>query len=390
MLKVLLIFGFLAAGIVPLSAAQDKTENLQSDIDLLAEGTIKRNSLPSLQIAIGYKGDVVFEKAYGHSDLAAKKLATTNTLYRTASISKWLTGTATMRLVEEGAVDLDSPIQTYCPQFPEKPWPITTRQLLSHTSGIRHYAFLNGARHRAATDEEYEKVEAWAKRIEDSYTTRYTDVIAPLGPFKDDPLRFEPGTRHQYTSFGYRVLGCVLRGAADKPYNTIMREFIFEPAGMSSTTVDDSAKALEARATYYQFDSTGKPVFAPERDVSENLPAGGHLSTATDIVKFSQAFDQGALVNASTIELMSSLPRNNDGEEINAGYGHGVDFMGAFPGSLGHGGFQEGTTTLVILLPETDVSIAVFTNVSGWQNVNGFTKQVLEAFEKNLERDTLN
>ncbi len=62
------------------------------------------------------------------------------TVYRTASIAKPMTATAVMLLAEQGKLDLDAPIQKYCAAFPEKPWPVTARQLLGHLGGVRHYA----------------------------------------------------------------------------------------------------------------------------------------------------------------------------------------------------------------------------------------------------------
>ncbi len=377
--KVFSIFIVVFVAATTLFANLANAQSWQESINDFANGVVTRNKLPSIQIAVGHQDQIIFENAYGVSDLETMKPASINTQYRTASISKWLTGTATMRLVENGAIDLNTPIQSYCPEYPEKPWPITTRQLLSHTAGIRHYVDFNGARHRAKTDEELNEIEAWIAKLEESYQTRYTDVIAPLDAFKNDDLIYEPGTRHRYTSFGYRVLGCVIRGAVNMPYRDVMQKYIFGPTGMSKTVAEDVDVLPADTATFYQFNGDGHPEPASPRDVSENLPAGGHLSTASDLVRFAIAFDNEKLVNNSSIALMSSLPKDNNDDDIGyAGYGHGVDFMGAFPGSLGHGGTQEGTTTLIILLPEESLSIAVMTNISGWRNINGFTQQILE------------
>lgn len=332
----------------------------ETQIDRLAAKEIKRTGIPSLQIAIGHKGDVIFEKAYGYANIEEKIPATHKTQYRTASISKWFTGTATMKLVDDGLIDISAPIQNYCPEYPEKKWEITTRHLLSHTAGVRHYK---------------------EGQAEAPSTVHYTDVIGPLESFKNDPLIFETGMGWAYSSHGFRVLGCVIKGASQTSYNDYLEQTIFGPAKMSSTMPDDMTNPSTQRAAGYELARRKKLKPALKRDLSENLPAGGHLSTASDLIRFSQSFDQGNLVSSTSMDLMSSLPTAKNGKTIEAGYGHGVDFMGAFEGSIGHGGRQEGATTLVVLLPEEDLSIAVMTNARGWRNTNGFTQKVLDELD---------
>ena len=161
-----------------------------------------------------------------------------------------------------------------------------------------------------------------------------------------------------------------------------MQALVFGPAAMARTRDDDSIAEILNRAALYYLVRKGKLKPATSRDVSENLPAGGHLSTASDLAKFAQAYDTGILVSPSSVALMSSLPKAKNGEILEVGYGHGVDFMGAFPGSLGHGGRQAGTTTLLILLPARDISIAVMTNASGWGDINGFTQKILNIYDQ--------
>lgn len=339
--------------------AKDKMD-WETRIDRLAAKEIKRTGIPSLQVAIGHEGKVIFEKAYGYSNVEKKISATIQTQYRTASISKWFTGTAAMKLVDDGLIDLSAPIQTYCPEYPEKKWEITTRHLLSHTAGVRHYK---------------------EGEAETPSTKHYTDVIGPLASFKNDPLTYEPGMGWAYSSHGFRLLGCVVKGASQKRYNDYLEEAVFSPAQMNSTMADDMTAPSAERASGYELGRRKKLKSAPIRDISENLPAGGHLSTASDLVRFSQSYDQGTLVSKASVDLMSSLPVAKTGKVIEAGYGHGVDFMGAFEGSLGHGGRQEGTTTLLVLLPDQDLSVAVLTNARGWGNSNEFTQKVLDAVE---------
>ena len=130
------------------------------------------------------------------------------TVYRLASISKPITATAVMQLVERGRVDLDAPVWKYVPAFPVKPWPVTVRQLLCHQSGVRHY-----------------------RGDEISSTRHYVDLTEPLKIFKDDPLLFEPGTRTSYTTYGYNLLGAVVEAASGMKFADYLEANIFRPAG---------------------------------------------------------------------------------------------------------------------------------------------------------------
>lgn len=95
-----------------------------------------------------------------------------------------------MQLMQSGRIDLDAPVQRYCPAFPEKPWPVTARHLLGHTSGTRH-----------PTDPE------------DEQTRRYAGIGDALPLFAADRLLHQPGARSSYSTFGYMVLGCAIEGA---------------------------------------------------------------------------------------------------------------------------------------------------------------------------------
>lgn len=361
-----------------------------------AREELTQSGTPSLQIAVAHNGEIIFEGAYGLADVENDVAATPDTRYRTASISKWMTATAAMRLVEQGKLDLDKPVQTYCPEYPEKRWTITVRNLLTHTSGIRHYADYDGELSLASSDAERAEIERRRYRDELGEFTRYTDLVAPLENFKDDPLMFEPGTDWQYTSFGYRVLGCVLEGASRRPYRAIMRDDIFGPANMTGTVDDDAWEIVPHRAAGYRL-IDGEPLRrADMRDVSENLPAGGHLTTATDLVSFALAFDSTQLVSEETISLMSrpfhkivgqmaGPPTWRDAIPSEGKYGYGVMF---FPNGkeawLGHSGQQAGASTIVMLSPDEGLAIAVLTNVKGWRGYISFTSTIQQIVERGV------
>ncbi len=337
---------------MPASAAAQIAE-----ISRIANETLEKNQVPGLSIAIAKEGQI-WSAAFGKADLENGVPATVESMFRTASIVKWMTATAAMRLVERGELDLDAPIQRYCPQFPAKAQPISSRQLLTHTSGIRHGRGSNGE--PTETSEQRAALDRLVQLERATQYTAYTDVVTPLETFKNDPLLFAPGTGVRYSSLGYRVLGCVIEGAAHKPYRTVMRELVFVPAGMTSIREDDAAAIVPRRVQGYTLSPEKTLLRADFRDVSENLPAGGYLSTARDLVLFALAFRSDALVRKTTREQMLMQPRFTDGTPVpnpmgTPGYHYGLGIMvdprDAQPAWF-HTGGQSGVLDVADVLPE--------------------------------------
>jgi len=366
-----------------------------AEIEEAIQTEIDGSGIPSIQLAIGRNGHIIFSGAFGFADVENDIPATPQTKYRSASISKWLTATAAMRLAEQGNLDLDESIEAYCPQFPQKRWPITARQLLTHTSGVRHYADYEAELSNAETADERAEIERRRLQDELSTYTRYTEVMATLDSFKDDPLAFEPGTSWLYSSFGYRLLACVIEGASGQTYRMFLNKEILQPLGMASTVPDDAWTITPHRADGYRLDR-GEPLRrADMRDVSENLPAGGHLTTATDLIAFAHAFQSGTLVSPKSASLMiEGLSNDSDTTDnftswrhaIPSGDKYGYGIM-SFPNEsnlwIGHTGRQAGASSIVILIPDEDISIAILTNVKGWGGYLSFARQIQSIVEHN-------
>lgn len=358
-------------------AAPSQVGELREKIEAAARDEITNSGVPSLQIAVAHGRTLIFNDAFGLADVENNVPATNDTKYRSASIDKWLTATAAFRLVEKGQMDLDIPIQEYCPEFPQKKWPITARNLLTHTSGIRHNLDFPKLIAEASTDHERTRLENMQIVEQLGEYTRYTDVVTPLDNFANDDLLFEPGTDYSYTSFGYRVLGCVMQGAAGRPFRNIMESEVFTPSSMTDIVDDDAWAIVPGRASGYFLKNDGSVLRAAFRDVSENLPAGGHLATAADLISFVHAFNSGDLVSAETRSLMITAPVFAGSEPFEPGYAYGIELVNSDIGKwIGHTGSQSGATALVVYFPADDISVAIMTNVYGWRGVNEFTSKI--------------
>lgn len=300
--------------------------------------------VPGFSVAVVQNGHVVMTEGYGLADIENNVQAGADTVYRIASLSKSITASAVMKLVQAGKIDLDAPIQKYRPAFPPKPWPITARELISHQSGIRDY-----------------------RNDEETINTRhYTSINEALTQFANDPLDFEPGTKMHYTSYGYIVLGCVIEGASGTTYDRYMREAVFGPAQMPATRLDDVFAIIPHRARGYGLSSNGELQNAVFVDASNKPPGSGINSTARDMGNFVTALYGAKLVTQSTLEQMLRPARTHDGKETIYGIGF---FLGGPIGSYkglkeaGHGGDQQGFSSILYLLPEKQFGVVILSNM---------------------------
>src|ERR1700730_12018605 len=123
----------LLAYLLAASCAVAQTGKLSAEKQAKIESTISNfmaaSKSPGISAAVVQDGKFVWSAGFGMADLENSVPATSQTVYRLGSISKSITATAVMELWEHGKLDLDFPVQKYCPSFPQKPWPITTRAL---------------------------------------------------------------------------------------------------------------------------------------------------------------------------------------------------------------------------------------------------------------------
>src|SRR6188472_2307232 len=102
------------------------------------DGLVTQN-LPGLSVAVGVGGDIVWAEGFGWADMEKRVPVAPGMRFRIGHTSKALTSAAVGLLLEQGRLHLEEEIQTYVPEFPRKPWPVTLRQLMGHVAGVRHY-----------------------------------------------------------------------------------------------------------------------------------------------------------------------------------------------------------------------------------------------------------
>lgn len=321
----------------PLSAAS--AEDV-AGVRARIQAWMAERNLPGVSVAVGVEGVVVWAEGFGWADLEQGVPVTPQTRFRIGSASKGLTSAAVGLLYERGVLDLDLPVRTYVPTFPEKEWPVSTRQLMGHVAGVRHY------------------------EVDEAYSARHFDtVVDALGVFASDPLLFEPGSQYAYSSYGWNLVGAAVEGAAGEPFLDFMRHEVFAPLGMRETVPDDVSRIIPDRARFYVRDSDG--LLRNERfvDQSNKWPSGGFLSTPSDLVRFGFAMMDGDLLDPETVEVLWTPLRLTTGDVAASALGWAVaELRGrrvvASPGS------SIGGNTAFVLFPDQGVVLTVMSNVT--------------------------
>jgi serine beta-lactamase-like protein LACTB len=334
---------FLAAPLLAQtgSIARAKREQLEAAITRF----MAANSTPGVSVAVVENGVAEWSAGFGSADLENRVRATSQTLYRLGSISKPITATAALLLWQQGMLDLDAPLQKVCPQFPEKEAPITTRELLGHLGGIRHY--------KSASQDDPEI----------GNTRHFMNPIqAGIDFFKNDPLVSKPGAEFHYSTQGYTLVGCAIEGASGENYADYVRDHVLVPAGMAHTVVDDRFAIIPFRARLYSKDSSGAITNADFLDSSYKIPGGGWLSSADDVAQFEVAILNDRLVTRSTRNVMWTPLKTADGKEDDYGLGWRIGkALGAL--DVQHAGSQQGTSTFFMIVPERRAGVVVLINV---------------------------
>jgi CubicO group peptidase (beta-lactamase class C family) len=326
-------------------------------IDAVVAAEQARQKIPGLSVAVAVGNRLVYSRGFGVADLEHGVPVKPSTAFRTASIAKSLTAAAAMALVEAGRLDLDAPVRTYCPAWPETHPPVTTRQLLGHLGGVRHYT----------------------KRGESTGKAHYFTLEDSLDLFKSDPLLHPPGSRYAYSTYGFSVVGCAIEGASGRTYEAFVRERVFGPAGMERTRLDRVYEIVPDRARGYQVltqealdtlppsmravAKAGAVYNADLHDTSMKVPGGGLLSTAEDLVRFGIALNTGTILKKDTIERMWTEQRTADGTGTGYGLGFGVQPPQDGVRRVSHSGNQAGAASFLVLLPEVGVAYAIMTNL---------------------------
>jgi CubicO group peptidase (beta-lactamase class C family) len=342
-------------------------EAVIADFEARLSRDVRADNVGSIAAGIVVGAEVIWAKAFGLKDRDRAVPADAHNLYRIGSISKSVTAVLMMVLLQQGVIALDDPVIKYLPEFQglggavAEASSITLRQLASHTSGLNREPQLAGA---AAGP-----IAAWEEKVIASIPTT--------------TLSGKPGSQYAYSNIGYGILGLALSRAARQPFMDLVQRYVFQPAGMTSSTFIIQAP-LDARLSIgYQNGRDGR--ISAETPALEHagrgykVPNGGVYSTVHDLSRFigivSGALGDAVLIESSRATLMTKQTPGN-------GQAYGLGFMLRTDDNgnrfVYHGGSVAGYTAFLMFNPDTRIGVVLLRNyASGATNLQSVAQSVV-------------
>jgi CubicO group peptidase (beta-lactamase class C family) len=325
---------------------------LQTRLDRLRD----RYGIPGISVAIVMPDGSTWRGVSGSADIAAGRPVTPDTSFAIASVSKTFTSALVMALVEEGKIQLDSPVRRYLPNLKKVSSKILVSQLLDHTSGLRDYFFHASIDHALLTKPD----RRWSA----------ADALRYVGK-----AYFKPGAGWHYSNTNYLVLGLLAEAVGHEPLGTQIRKRFLEPLELDRTWYQPGEAGRKDVAHGYRFTSlsrNAKPIdlsgsggIVPFTSVITAAGgAGGIASDARDLALWVRALYGGHVLAPATVERMTDVTATA-AYKATVPYGLGVQVI-QIDGrrTFGHSGRLLGFRSAVRYLPDGGVSIAVLTNQS--------------------------
>jgi CubicO group peptidase (beta-lactamase class C family) len=337
------VLGALGSTALPLGA-QGPDPRFDAARDTI-RAIMEANKVPSISVAIARGERILWEESFGYADKERAIRATPRTMYSLASISKPITATALMVLVERGKVALDQPANRYLGAAKLRAFEgladsATVRRLMTHTAGLPlHYQFFyaGGA----------------VAHPMDTAIARYGVLVYP------------PGERYFYSNLGYGILDHIIARTSGMSYSEFLRREVFAPLGFHEMAVSDGSGLGDRAAVRY--DNEGKPIPPYTFD---HVGASGVYSSAHDLVRFGQWHLGFALPGAKDVLTretrarmqVSDAPSGESG--VARGWGWGITEDDHGLRRVSHGGGMPGVATVLALYPAESLSVVVLTNTS--------------------------
>ncbi len=359
-ITILLLISLIISGCAGIKTeAENDSEYALSDSRASLINTIKSEmklkKMTGLSIAVADSEGIIWSEGFGFSDKKAGKTFNDDTISNVGSVSKLITAAAVMKLAETGRIDLDAPVSDYIPEFSPRGGlpdnPVTVRMLLNHESGLESDAFQDFFLGYSRPD---------------NYTHSYRSAVDAVN--RSGVVR-KPYTIFSYCNLGYSLLGCIIERTVGLEFQEAVKELVFEPAGMTSSSfILDEIPEDRMSLGYLN----GKPETVP---YIRDMPAGSLNSSANDMGRFLQGIlasyrnDDDNLEQQTVYEMFTpsntAVPNDLD---FRIGLTWWIVNLKSLPGEylLGHGGDLPPFHALVTILPERDLAVFIMVN-----SVNG-------------------
>lgn len=329
-------------------------------IDAYIQNKMLSQHIPGLALAIIKHGQLVKERYYGLSNIENNVPVTKNSVFEIASMSKQFTCAAILLLQQEGKLSVSDKLSKYINNMPISWENITLYQLMNHTSGMR---------------------DDWVEETP-YFLINHTDSLM-FEAQKNAPLHFKPGTSFEYSS-GPFTLGLVISNVTGKTYAQFLKEKIFQPLGMTSSSVYENRQIVPHRAAGYVWENS---TLQNGVDISSAAEARGDVGVITsipDMIKWDAAMNDNRLLNEESRKEMFTSGKLNNGVFIGYGYGWFI-----YPAGgqiiIEHGGtFRTGYKSKILRVPNLSLTVIILCNQVN-AKIPTIAYEIATKFEKKLK-----
>jgi CubicO group peptidase (beta-lactamase class C family) len=322
---------------MPLTADYIKEKRIR--IDAFVKKNWPNNSMNG-GFLVAKNGQIIYEKYEGFSNLRDKTPITDTTSIHIASVSKVLTATAVLKLVNAKRIDLDQKVTDFLPKFPYPD--VTVRMLLCHRSGMRSYAYF--------TDRD--------KSVWDRHNTLTNQDILTIMGTKNIKLEQKTGTRFAYCNTNYAMLALIIEKVTKLSYRDAMAQIIFRPLGMTHTFVLDFDKDKHNVAPSYKANRVEIGI-----DYLDKIYGDKNIySTPRDLLKFDRARNSPSFLEPELlVQVYTGYSNERKGTK---NYGLGIRMINWDNGKnfYFHNGWWHGFTSSYITLKDENVTIIALSN----------------------------
>lgn len=326
------------------AAAQSVNLDLPA-LEASARQELAATKTPGAAIGIIEGGRLVYAHGFGTSNIETGAPVTAETLFRLGSTTKMFTATAVATLAAEGKLDFEDPVGKHVSGLDPAIAALTVNRILSHTSGLKDTAVMNGRHDDSALGEE---IRGW----------------------KSDWLFTKPGAIYSYANPGFWLAGYLAESIAGKPYATMMEEVVFGPVGMASSTLRPTMAMTRPFSQGHDIVNEKVEVLRPAPDNAANWPAGSLFSNLTDLSRFVIAMmDDGQIerkqvLSPKTVKALTTPHADIPGSRAKYGYGLELEEIGGMQ-VWSHGGSRAGYGSFIAMLPVRHAAVIALCNRTG-------------------------
>lgn len=345
-------------GILALIFAQQMNAQDTLDLNKIEAGVDKylryfSGDKPGAVVSVIKKGDIVFHKAYGLSNIDNQENMQKDELFNLGELSKSFTGIAIFKLAEKGKLSLDQTLTDIFPEFPEYGNTITIKHILDHKSGLENY--------------DPEQV----KSNDEVYT-----FLA-----KQNETTFQPGSKFVYSNSDYPLLATIIEKASGKSYEEFLKKYVFKKLKMENSYFISEIENKLVAASHFKEDNK----YIVKEQASKIFGGQGIFMNASDYAKYDRALYTDKILDCESLQKIFRVGELSNQENV-SDYTSGWALM-ARKGIryFWQGGSQGGYSNLVLHLPDTQTTVLLLANRNDGYDFLKMAIYIAKQFNKDLK-----